>query len=162
MHWRSATTTQQCGCKAPKAKLLPQTLLAFFSRLTVQDSASSLQSAQPWGWRLSPSKLCHGVTPHRAAGPGPTPPLCTHTNCRLGQMVFIKPTKGNSPQKELMPGSSSKPGYQSYGFCNVPPGAGSPGAAPAPPPASLTLPAPAALLVPTRLTLFLLFSSNLG
>lgn len=128
----------------------------------MQDPVSSLQPVQPQGWRLSPGHPCHGAILHRAAGPGPAPPPCTCSNCRLGQMVFIKPTKGNSPQKEQMPGSSSRPGYQSDGFCNVPLRAGSSRtrcAAPAPPPASLTLQHSHS---PTRLTLFLVFPSNLG
>jgi len=142
LHWHSFATTQQCGCKAPKAKLLPRLLLAFFSRQPMQDPALSLQPAQPRGWQLGPSKLCHGGPPRRVVGQDPAPPLCTRSNCRLGQVVFIKPTKGNSPQNELMPGSSSRPGHQSHGFYNVPPRAGSSRtccAAPGPPPASLTL-----------------------
>lgn len=113
----------------------------------MQDPVSSLQPVQPRGWRLSPGHPCHGAILHRAAGPGPAPPPCTRSNCRLGQMVFIKPTKGNSPQKEQMPGSSSRPGYQSDGFCNVPFGQGPPGPAVQPQPL-LQHPSPSSTPIP--------------
>lgn len=106
------------------------------------------------------------VAPHAGLrGRHCTAAVHTRSNCGLSQMVFIKPTKGNSPQKEQMPGSSSRPGYQSDGFCNVSPRAGSSRtccAAPAPP----QHPSPFLPLQhsqsPTRLSLFLVFPSNLG